>query len=377
MRIAQVCPYDYSRPGGVKSHIDHLSHRLREKGHEVTILAPNINADKFSQKHVRLFGKSRSVNFWGGTQIDINIALDEDRKQLKNFLATDPFDIIHYHTIWNPLMALQVRRYSKAKNVATFHDTPADTFIGQKVAGGILMPAAAGILSNFLDGIISVSQSQSNYIKPLIKQPIEIIPNGIELDRFHENHEPLEKYQDGMFNVLFLGRLEPRKGIFNALEVFLSLKSKYPNFRLIIAGDGDDRPAAEQYVKDNNMKDVVFLGFIDEEIKANLFSSVQLYLAPALYGESFGIVLLEAMACGTPIAGFGNAGYLNVVQSPWDTYFPTPKDNLALINAIEKLYLDKEERQSMIQWGIAEAQKYSWKNITEAIENVYKTALTK
>ena len=375
MQIAQVCPYDYSRPGGVKSHIDNLVQRLQHKGHEVKVIAPDINSEKISSDNANLFGKSRSLNFWGGTQIDINIALGEEIYKLQKFLSEHQFDIIHYHTIWNPLLAMQVRYYSKSKNVATFHDTPADSFMGKKVAGGVLMPIAAGILSKYLDGIISVSQSQSKYIRKFIKKDISIIPNGINLDVFDPQHAPLKEFDDGKFNLLFLGRLEPRKGIMYALEVYKRLRHKYSDIRLIISGDGDERTSAQNFVKDNHLDDVVFLGFIDEKIKANLFNTADVYVAPAIYGESFGIVLLEAMASGTAVAGFGNEGYLNVIKEPWRAYFPKPKDTDSLYAAIEKLYLNHEARESMVKWGLNEVQNYSWNVITDHIEEVYNRVI--
>lgn len=375
MRIVQVCPYDYSRPGGVKSHIDNLAMRLRARGHEVTIVAPNINKDKIQSENTRLFGRNRSLHFWGGTQIDVNIALGDEKRELKEFLRTNPIDIVHYHTIWNPFLALQVRYYSRAKNVATFHDTPADSFMGKSVAGGVLMPFAAALLSKYLDGIISVSKSQSSYINPFIKDRIKIIPNGINLDAFSSDYPKLPQFDDGKFNILFLGRLEPRKGISYALEAYAVLKKKYTDVRLIIAGDGEERSTAERYVSAHNLDDVEFMGFIDEDIKPNLFTSADVYLAPAIYGESFGIVLLEAMASGTPIAGFGNEGYLNVVNGPWRDYFPAPKDTEALVGAIERIYQDSTTKESMVKWGLEEVKKYSWDTVTDQIESVYSDVL--
>ena len=373
MKILQVCPYDYSRPGGVKTHIENLSENLRLLGHEVKVIAPNINTDKVVESHVNFFGKNESLNI-GGTKIDMNIALQDERKLMKTFLDQEKFDIVHYHTIWNPFVPFQVRYYSSSKNIATFHDTPASSFLGQKVVGKFLMPAASSIISRYLDGIISVSESQSQYInKYTSKKPI-IIPNGINPAAVSQG-VPIKKYKDGKFNLLFLGRFEDRKGLIYALKAFKVLKENHDDLRLIIAGDGDGRSEAENYIVSNNLNNIEFLGFVDEATKLNLLKTADIYLAPAIYGESFGIVLLEAMACGLPMVGFGNEGYMNVIQGEWTKFFPKPKNLKAFIQQIEVLYNEPKKREEMIAWGLEEVHKYSWDTVTKRIEHIYTQAL--
>jgi phosphatidylinositol alpha-mannosyltransferase len=373
MKILQVCPYDYSRPGGVKTHIENLSENLRQKGHEVEVIAPNINTDKVTERNINFFGTNESLNI-GGTKIDINIALKDERKLMKAFLDSNKFDIIHYHTIWNPLVPFQIRYYSSAKNVATFHDTPADSFIGQKIVGKFLMPAMSSIISKYLDGIISVSESQSKYInKYTSKKPI-IIPNGINPE-FVSQGSPISEYKDGKFNLLFLGRFEERKGLMYALKAFKELKVKYNNMRLIIAGDGNGRIEGENFIIANNLPDVEFLGFVDEKTKLDLLKTADIYLAPAIYGESFGIVLLEAMACGLPMVGFGNEGYMNIIQGEWAQFFPKPKDLKTFIEQIDILYNQSDKREAMKAWGLNEVHKYSWHSVTDRIAKIYDQAL--
>ena len=340
MKIAEVCPYDFSRPGGVKSHIENLALYLKKMGHEVSIIAPNVNAENIHDDRVKLIGKNRSTNLWGGTKIDVNIARGDEIKELKNYLEKEQFDIIHFHNGWTPFMSWQVAYHTDAKIVWTFHDTPADNFISKKVVGKYVMPAAAKYIQRFAHELISVSKSQSNYVDRWLKPKPTIIPNGINLNDFNTEFKSIEKYQDGKFNLLFLGRFEERKGLFHTLEAYKRLQSKYDNLRLLIAGDGDQRDEAHAFVKANDLKCVEFLGFIDEEIKASLISTADVFLATALYGESFGIVLLEAMACGTAIAGYGNEGYLNVVPNPWDEFFPSPRDIDSLTEENRKIIFE-------------------------------------
>lgn len=377
MKIAQVIPYDFSRPGGVKSHIENLAIYLKKMGHEVKIIAPNVNGHLIDNPDVKLIGKGRNTDFWGGTKIDINMAKGDEIKELKAYLKKEQFDILHFHNGWTPFMTYQVRYFSNAKNVGTFHDTPTDTFFGQKIVGGILMPLASGVVTLVADELISVSKSQAKYVTRFFTKKPAIIPNGINPEQFNTSFDPWAEYQDDKFNLLYLGRFEGRKGLFYALESFKQLKPKYPNLRLLIAGDGDQKQDALDFVSNNHLEDVVFLGFVDEDKKASLIRTAHIMLATAIFGESFGIVLLEAMACGTPMVGFGNSGYLNVINGKWTEYFPEPRDGQSLTDKIEKLYNNPDIREEMIDWGIEEAKKYEWAKITEQVETVYQKALAK
>lgn len=362
MKIAQVCPYDFSRPGGVKSHILSLSKYLAKVGHQVKIIAPNINSELVDEPNVYFFGKNRSLNL-GGTKIDLNIALGDEKKALKKFLKDEQFDIIHYHTIWNPLLPFQVRRYARTKHVATFHDTPKNRFMGRWV-----MPLVARWVFSFLDEIISVSKTQSSFIRRFSKREIQIIPNGIDIEEIQS--QPKVRKDPSIFQLLFLGRLEPRKGVMHALQAFRQLKMTYQNMKLVIAGDGDDRQLVEDYIQEYDLRDVELKGFVDEATKYALLQESDIYLAPALYGESFGIVLLEAMSIGTPMAGYANDGYKNVLIGDMLNHFSQPEDLPGLVKNIEGLLLS-ERREQLSSLGLKEAKKYDWETLAKKIEEVY------
>ncbi len=364
MNILLVCPYDFSRPGGVKSHIISLSNQLTIIGHKVKIVAPNININLVKEKNICFFSRNKSVNIWG-TKIDVNIALGKEKRALKDFLRTEKFDIIHYHTIWNPFLPFQIRKYSRAKQIATFHDTPKNKFVGKWI-----MPIMARIVFIFLDQIISVSKSQEAFISSFSKRKIHIIPNGIDL---HEGDKPFfgKKHRvDTFFQLFFLGRLEPRKGVMHALKAFHHLKKKYSFIRLIIAGDGDGRAEVEQYIATHSLNQVDLIGFVNDKTKYHLLKESDIYLAPALYGESFGIVLLEAMAVGTPIAGYANAGYKNVITKEMEEGFATPGDLDEFIACIENL-IPLSKREILAKHGIEEVKKYDWVRIAKKINDVY------
>lgn len=364
MKIAQVCPYDFSRPGGVKNHIESLSKYLKRLGHEVKIIAP---APDVKRAEVHHFGSNRSLNL-GGTKIDLNIAIGDEVSVLKEFLNKEQFDLIHFHTFWNPAITFQIRYFSNAKHVNTFHDTPKSQWIGKTI-----MPLAAKGVFRIMDGIISVSKTQAAYINKFSRQEISIIPNGIDLVEFQKTTEPINKYLDGKFNMLFLGRLEPRKGLIYALKSYETLKSEHPNLRLIIAGDGDEMALAKQFIREKGLEDVELLGFVSEEVKLQLLQTADLFLAPAIYGESFGIVLLEAMAMETPICGFANEGYLNVLTKEQMHFFAPPRDLKGLIKSIHWLIENEEERKRLTEIGKLEVVKYDWELLAKKVEKVYNS----
>ncbi len=335
-------------------------------GHQVKIIAPNINANLVEEKNVSFFAKSRSLNL-GGTKIDINIALGEEKKALKNFLKKENFDIIHYHTIWNPLLPFQVRKYSKAKQIATFHDTPKSQFVGDWI-----MPSVAKGIFKFLDHVISVSKSQSQFISRFSKKKIHIIPNGIDLKEIEALAPATTTRKDDFFQLFFMGRLEPRKGVMHALQAFHKLKERYPKMKLLIAGDGDGRSEVEAYINNYSLTDVELLGFISESEKYRILKESELYLAPALYGESFGIVLLESMAVGTPIAGYANSGYKNVLTEQMMEGFTEPGNLEEFVVKIENL-ISSQKRKSLSSHGLLEVKKYDWKEISKEINGVYNS----
>lgn len=367
MKIAQVCPYDFTRHGGVKTHILQLSEALKELGHELKIIAPKTTSVT-QEGNAFFFGKNYSVGF-GGTKIDINGCFGVERKRLKAFLKAEKFDIIHYHTIWNPILPFQVLWNSKSKNIGTFHDTPGKGFIPQLI-GHTIMPIMANLVFRKLQGIISVSSSQAKYISRLSSRHIEIIPNGINL--LKEVPQKLEEFDDERFNLLFLGRFEPRKGLMEALKAYKELSHTFDHLRLLIAGEGDLLGEAEQYVQDHELSNVHFLGAVDETKKWRLFATSNIYIAPALFGESFGIVLLEAMTAGVPIAGYANEGYINVINEKQAGYFAPPGDTKKLSEHIAALVKSQEMRRELVESGHEVASQYDWNTLALRIEKVYR-----
>ena len=368
MKIAQVCPYNFFRSGGVQNHIECLAYELRKGGHEVKIMAPSIKGFKNDREDVTVFGHSTEFPI-ADTRIELSIALGKEQEKLKEYLQKENFDIIHFHEPWIPTLSMQILTESNSTNIATFHAANRNTIIMQSLTT-LVMPIANSVI-NLIDGIIAVSTVPTKYIKEFSEKEINIVPNGIDLRTFSPKHKPFKKYLDGKVNILFIGRLDKRKGVIYLMRAYKHLRSNYDNVRLIIGGKGDEYDRIVKYVKKHNLPDVEMLGFVEEEDKPRLYASCDIYCSPALYGESLGIVLLEAMATGKAVVGGANDGYKTVLKDRGSLFLVKPKKIKSFARKLELLCRDKELRDFMGEWGIEEAKKYSWEKVATDVEKVY------
>lgn len=373
MKILQVCPYDFDAGGGVKSHVMDLSIELRKHGHTVKIIAPggdglNTHGDVIRIGESYKFGVNR-------TTLNLTGLSFNDLRELKEFLNREQFDVIHYHEIWVPFLPMNILHLSKSANVVTFHGTPPDT-IGSKIIEATLMPFYGTLTFDYFDKVITVSHAPIPYLRKVYDGEFEIIPNGIDLTVFNPENKPFEKYLDGKINILFLGRLDKRKGVLYLLKAFNQLKQKCSNVRLLIAGDGDQRDDVEEYIDENNLKDVEVLGYVDEKDKPRYFATCDIFCSPAIEGESFGIVLLEAMATKKPVVAYANPGYKEVLKGKGADLLVEPKDIGGLSKTLELLVRSEDLRNAYSEWGVKEVHQYQWNYIYDKIIKVYNEAIT-
>ena len=365
MKILQVCPYDFSRPGGVKTHIMGLTSALRANDHDVKIAVPNQSTIETSNTEIYSFGRNISLPF-GGTKIDLNVCLGKEWRKLKEFIKEENFDVVHYHTIWNPLLPFQVRSIFRGYQVATFHDTPSKT-AGGRFLGNWVMPILARIIFSWLDQIISVSKTQKRCISRFSKRKVQVISNGIAPLK---QGKKIQEYLDGKFNMLFLGRLEPRKGIMDAIKAFEKFVDQDPNGRLIVAGEGREGDEARRYCTLHKLNHVKFIGQVADEMKHDLLATSDLFVASALYGESFGIVLLEAMQAGLPMVGYANDGYKELLTKEHLKYFVEPGKITELSIAMKKIH--STNAKELLRIGKAYASDFEWGRLVGRVEGLYQ-----
>ena len=372
MRIAIVCPYDLYSPGGVQTHIMDIASELRKCGHYVKIIAPLCENGREENEHIIFFGKSRKIEF-NKTRFDISIVYGKDKKKLVDTLRQYKFDIIHYHTIWTPFLPLQVLLASGSVNVATFHDTPPDNISG-KLTKFVFLILGFFIMKR-LDSVIAVSEAPAEHLVKIPGRKIHILPPCTDLTPFSPDIEPYISRSDQIVTILFLGRLEYRKGIDILLQAFSKLVNQNYNVRLLIAGNGNDAVKIERNIKSMNLSQIIMLGHIDESDKAACYTSCDIFCSPALYGESFGIVLVEAMASGRPVIAAANKGYSKLLQSKANLCLAKPGDAGDLYLKLRNLIVNRNLREELGQWGIEEAKKYQCSNLIHKYINIYEDAL--
>lgn len=372
MKIAIVCPYDFHSPGGVQTHIRDFACALSKQGHNIKIIAPISRHNAKDEPNLIFIGKCKKVRF-NKTQFDISIVYGGERTKLKELLENEKFDIIHLHTVWTPFLPLQILYSSSCACIATFHDTPPDTWAGKITR--VIFYLLSLIIIRRLDEVIAVSGEPARHLAHHPTKKIHIIPPCTDLSCFSPDVEPIKKYHDKRINILFLGRMDERKGLFILLRAYQKLLNDNLKVRLLIAGHGFEFDNINHFIRVNNIPHVEILGYIQEKERPACYASCDIFCAPAPYGESFGIVLVEAMASGKPVVAAANAGYKNILQEMSDFCLAQPKDIDSLYIHLKHLVQDTALQKSLGDWGIKEAKKYDCNALMDKYLQVYKDAL--
>ena len=373
MKIALVSPYDFSHPGGVGRHITALYNIFTPMGHEVKVIAPaSREVNDFGEHFIRI---GRPFPIPASDSI-IRISLSMHlAPTIKEVLAQEKFDIIHLHEPFMPMLCSAVLRFSNTVNVGTFHAAQGKPGYnwGRPITTWMLSRRARK-----LHGHIAVSKPAMDYVSQFVPGEYEIIPNGVDLNHFRPDVQPLEQYTDGKLNIVFLSRLEYRKGANYLLKAFYEIKRQMPNTRLLICGAGTRlRKRYEKWVKDVRLPDVVFTGMVPEQDIARYYKTADIFCLPATSHESFGLILLEAMATGRPIVATNIEGFAAVVTHGEEGLLVPPMTVRPLTEALLKLLNDKQLRLQMGQKGLVTAQKYAWEDIATRLLAYYDQTIEK
>lgn len=364
LKIALVSPYDFASSGGVNSHVRKLAARFRAWGHAVRIVAPCSAPDSVDDTDFTPMGRPVPFPSRGSiARVSLSPWL---RPRVKELLDRARLDVIHLHEPFAGFLTANLISLSQTVNIATFHAYPGSRLYdvgGKRLA----MP-----YFKKLHGRIAVSRPARDYISRYFPGEYEIIPNGIQVDDF-ANAEPMPDLRDGMINLLFLGRLEERKGLKYILAAFSRLKWDWPNLRLIVAGAGQPDQDSFRIMSERNLQDVVLVGPVSDEEKARYYRSADIYCSPATGGESFGVVLLEAMAAGTPVVASDIEGYSGVITQGKDGLLTTPKDDEALAGAIDELLRKPDLRAELVSAGRRTAEAHRWEHVAARVLDYYRT----
>lgn len=365
MKIALVSPYDLSVSGGVNSHVIPLAERFRRRGHDVRVVGPASDqlADGLEEDTI-VIGRPFPVPTSGSVA---RIALQPLlQRQVTEVLEREQFDVVHVHEPLMPVLPIAFLRRSTAINVGTFH--------AAKEGGNRMYSYTRPLLKRWfrkLDGKIAVSPAAERLVFRYFPGYFNIIPNGIDIDRFTDA-APFPQYRDGKPTILFVGRMEKRKGLKYLLRAFPIIKEGVPDARLIVAGEGRLREGYERWVTNSGVPDVVFVGWVSDEDLPRYYASTDVYCAPATGNESMGYVLLEAMASRKPVVASNIEGYATVITDGVEGHLVEPKNARALAGALVELLRDTGDRESMTMRARLRAEEYGWDRVAQRVLSYYE-----
>jgi phosphatidyl-myo-inositol alpha-mannosyltransferase len=354
LRIGLLCPYSLTTPGGVQGQVMGLARALRKMGHEVRVLGPCDGAppDTF----VTPIGESLPTVANGSIAPlapDPSAALRTIR-----VLRDEQFDVLHLHEPLTPGATITALVMRTAPIVATFHAA------GESLSYKYLSAPLKGFASA-IDHRVAVSKDAVQLAQRYLGGDYQILPNGVELDRFLSTSR-IATSSDRQ-SVFFCGRHEPRKG----LEVLLRAHATLPdNVDIWIASEG---PETERLKREwAGESRLIWLGRISDAEKAQRLSQADVFCAPSLGGESFGVVLIEAMAASTPIVASALDGYMNVATHEVDALLVEPNDPQALESALRRILLDQDLAQRLVSNGQKRASGFSMVQLAHTYVDIYR-----
>lgn len=355
--------------GAVQEIVKESARELTKRGHEPVIITPNPKQGRPESIDTRVIyiGKATDPKTPLGTVAQVSVSLNSD--EIEKVLEDEKFDVIHVHEPWVPLLNAQILRRRKCPVVATFHAKFPETVVADiiKAAGRAY---TLGPLK-YIDQLVAVSGPASEHVSSLTDREIKIIPNGIPVAdlRAARSDQPLHKTKK---TIVFVGRLEERKGVQYLLPAYNELRKRHDDVRLLIAGMGPDFKNLQQYVKKHNIEDVEFLGFIEHEPKLNLMANADVFVAPAVFGESFGVAPIEGLSgCGLVVAG-DNPGYRSVLREVGQTSLINPKDAEQFANRLELFLYDQQFRKMFKTWAETYVEQFAYPKIIDQYEAIYE-----
>jgi len=367
MKIGLVCPYSMARGGAVQEIVRAMRKELISRGHDVKIITPQPrDIEDIDTEGIIFVGAQADFHSPLGTTTDVSTNFDSEA--LEQMLEAEQFDVLHFHEPWQPFLSRQLLMYSTSANVATFHAKIPETLVARTVINAVT-PYTKPLLK-YLDELVAVSEPAAEYVSTLTDTPVTIIPNAIHLKDWPLSRKKFDP--DGPLNILFVGRLEKRKGVKYLIQAFALLSQNMDNVTLRIAGKGPAQEKLEELVEELDLHNVQFLGYVDDATKKQLFADADLFCAPAIYGESFGIVLLEAMSTGLVTVAGNNSGYLSVMRDMGSISVVNPHDSEEFARRMELLLTQPELRKLWQRWAKEYVKQFDYSSVVDQYEALYE-----
>ena len=351
----------------VSQYVKVLGAWLSGRGHDVQYLVGETRLQNWAGGKVYSLAKNQTVYFNGNK---LSMPLPGSSRQIKDVLASESFDILHVMVPYSPFMAHKVIKSAPANVVVvgTFHIFPSGWLA--RVGAKLLRWRCSSSLRRF-SRVVSVSPAAADFAHESFKLTTQVIPNLVDTSRFKTQDAPKAKNE-----IVFLGRLVKRKGCGQLIEAFSLLIEKLPNVKLTIVGDGPERAKLTGLVKRLGLDSrITFMGHINEDMKPKVLAKADIACFPSLYGESFGIVLIEAMAAGAGVVlGGDNPGYRTVLGDQ-PKLLVNPRDKIAFADRLEELLTNQSVIDGLHSWQTEEVKQYDINVVGRQILELYRSAI--
>lgn len=369
LRVGIVCPYSFDAPGGVQFHIRDLAEALMAQGHSVSVLAP---ADEGTEipSYITSAGKAIPIKY-NGSVARLTFGPRAATK-VRRWLAEGKFDVLHLHEPMTPSVSMLALWIARGPIVGTFH-----TSLVRSKALQFVSPLVRSSLEKF-SARIAVSEDARRTLIDHLGGDAVVVPNGVYVEKFSSAQpDPRWTGTPEAPTIAFLGRLdEPRKGLPVLTAAIPEVLKKYPGARFLIAGRGDEGKQLALESLGEQAHALEFLGGISDDEKASLLSSVDLYIAPQTGGESFGIVLVEAMSAGAAVVASNIGAFERVLDYGKAGFMFEVGDSADLARAIDRALTNPDQSKAKTERATQFVQQFDWSEVTSKVLTVYEMVLS-
>jgi phosphatidylinositol alpha-mannosyltransferase len=363
LRVAVVTEYYYPHIGGICENVHHFAAEARARGHHVDVVTGRI-AGMPPRPHVITIPDSATVHANGSTcRLTLGRGI---RSKLREVLRAGAYDVVHVHAPLAPSLPMIAIEEAECPVVGAFH-----AYHEFSVAYAFGRRYFQGLMDR-IDAKLPVSAAARDAVAKYFSAEWTIVPNGVDTTRFTPAAPRAPAMPVDIPSVLFVGRFDPRNGLPVLIDAFKRVRARGVPARLVVVGDG---PLRDRYrALADGRDDITFLGHVDDGLE-RYYAHASVYACPATLG-SFGITLLEAMACGTPIVCYDTPGFRSVVEHEQQALMTPPGDVSEFANALVRLLDDADLRARMGQAGRAHASAFAWPRIAEQTLAVYDRLVT-
>lgn len=364
VKIVLACPYAWEVPGGVQVHVGQLAEHLRKRGHDALVLAPGRR--RAAEPWVRIVGRPIRVPYQG-TVAPICFS-PQSARSIGSVLRAFAPEVVHAHEPFSPSTAMFATLRSRAPVVGTFH-----AFAERSTLLTAAVPALRPLWRR-LRVRLAVSEAAAEFIRSRFGDGIRIVPNGSDVELFGKGPaEPAPSLPPGR-RLLWVGRLDAQKGFPVAVAAFEQIAGEFPDLSFVVVGEGRDRSAVSP-LPPHVRRRVVMAGSVPHPSLPAYHAGADVFVSPAVGQESFGLVLVEAMAAGVPVVASDIPGYREVVRANVDGLLVRPGDPGALADAMRRVLSDPTLASRLREAGRVRADRYRWDVVAEDIERAYEEAL--